>query len=155
MVDLFNRKKEVDAIAAMFKDLRLQQRRSVMVVMLSVAFTEDRSTCLDEITSRVQAYEAALDVQCERCLKYTNQHGMQQVGEDLKTMTLEQKEFLIASVWGLITCAGTRPGLAEMSVASSLFADMGIPERQFLDVLEKLIHERRRQNAEMEATREI
>lgn len=136
MFNLFNKKKEENPISDMFSDLTTNQKMSVMNLLLTIGVCDGEQGNQDKELQYLNTYVKILDVRSDRSMAYLESYGHERIIDDLKTLSKNQKEFLVVAAWEMITCDG-RPNETELQVAGAIFEQIGITEEQFVATIEK------------------
>jgi uncharacterized tellurite resistance protein B-like protein len=136
MFNLFNKKKDKNPISEVFHDLTLNQKMSVMNLLLTIGVCDGEQGNQNKELQYLNTYVKILDVRQDRCMSYLETYGHERIISDLKTISQSQKEFLVVAAWEMITCDG-RPNETELHVAGNIFDQMGISEEKFVETIQK------------------
>jgi len=136
MFNLFNKKKEENPISEVFHDLTLNQKMSVMNLLLTIGVCDGEQGNQNKELQYLNSYVRILGVRQDQCMPYLQTYGHERIISDLKTISQSQKEFLVVAAWEMITCDG-RPNETELQVAGNLFEQIGISEEKFVETIQK------------------
>ncbi len=136
MFNLFNKKKEENPISEVFNGLTLNQKMSVMNLLLTIGVCDGAQGDQNKEMQYLNTYVNILGVRSDRCMAYLESEGHQKIVSDLRTISQSQKEFLVVAAWEMITCDG-RPNETELQVAGNIFEQIGISDEQFVATIEK------------------
>ncbi len=136
MFNLFNKKPEVNPISEIFSDLSLNQKMSIMNLLLTVGICDGEQGNQEKELQYLNTYVRILEVRQDKCMPYLESFGHARIFSDLKTISQNQKEFLVVAAWDMIICDG-RPNETELQVVVNLFEQIGISEDKFVEIIEK------------------
>jgi uncharacterized tellurite resistance protein B-like protein len=136
MFNIFHRKKDENLISDVFKDLSVNQKMSVMNLLITISICDGDQGDQDKELQFLNTYIGILNVRQDKCMPYMNEYGHARMISDLKTISQEQKEFLVVAAWEMVICDG-RPNETEMQVTANLFKQIGISEEKFVEIIEK------------------
>lgn len=123
-------------IQKVFKDLRNNQKMSIMNLLATIADGEQRSSVLQEKVKFLNSYIIILDVRNDICRNYFKTAGGLQMIDDLNTLPQSKKEFLVSVSYDLLNCGG-KPKEEDISFTINLFEKFGIDENKFVQIIEK------------------
>lgn len=135
MFNLF-KKKEENPISQVFNDLTINQKMSVMNLLITVGVCDGEQGNVDKEMKYLNTYVEILDVRSDRSLAYLKSEGHQRMINDLKLLSESQKEFLVVAAFEMIICDG-RPNETELTITGKIFEQFGIDEDKFIATIEK------------------
>ncbi len=136
MFNLFKKKTENNPISELFIGLTLNQKMSVMNLLLTIGVCDGNEGNQEKEMEYLNTYVKILGVRSDNCMTYLQLEGHQRLISDLRTISQSQKEFLVVAAWEMITCDG-RPNETELQVAGNIFEQIGISEQLFVETIEK------------------
>lgn len=84
----------------------------------------------------LNSYSDMFNIPASRSMPYFKTYGTERIIEDLKILTISQREFLIIVAWEMINCDG-KPNQQEIQATATLFEQMGISEETFMSTVQK------------------
>ncbi|RNI23383.1 hypothetical protein [Rufibacter latericius] len=130
MFNLFNKKQEENPLKEVFGNLTENQRMSVMNLLMTIGACDEEELS-DKEMQYLNVYAKILDVKSnEKCMSYFELEEHAGIIKDLRPVTEKQKKFLVVAAWEMIVSDG-RPNETELSVASSLFEEIGVSNEEF------------------------
>ena len=134
MFNLFKKKKEetkkVDEtpISEVFSDLSVNQRMSVINLLLTMFFIDGEPSHPDKGMQYVNNYIKMLGVRYGDCNNYLK---LERTATDLKPITINQKEFVFIALWEIMTING-RPTQNALEFFTQLFEVLGITDEKYI-----------------------
>ena len=136
MFSLFNKKKEENPISNLFNDLSINQKMSIMNLLLTIGICDGEQGNQEKELQYLNSYVRIFDVHQAKCMSYLETYGHSRIISDLKTISQSQKEFLVFAAWEMITCDGL-PNVTELEVTGNFLKQIGIPEEKFIEKIKK------------------
>lgn len=136
MFGLFNKKQPSNPIVEAFRDLTLDQKMSIMNLLMTVAICDGDKGNQDIEMQFLNTYVEILGVNSSKCMRYRDEKGQEQMLEDLKPLSKEQKELLTIASFEMINCDG-RPNETELNVTAALFEHIGVSDAEYVATIKK------------------
>ncbi|MBW6491965.1 MAG: hypothetical protein K0B15_12310 [Lentimicrobium sp.] len=136
MFNFFNNKKKENPISDVFKDLTTNQKMSITNFLLTIASSNQGSS--DKQMRYLNNYVDILDVRGDDGMAYYKRYGLERIISDLKTLSKNQKEFLVVATWEMISSDG-QPSSKQINSVTILFDKLGFSEEQFVEIIKKNI----------------
>lgn len=136
MFGLFNKKQPSNPISEAFGDLTMNQKMSIMNLLMTVAICDGDQGNQDIETQFLNTYVGILGVNSSRCMRYRDETGQEQMLKDLKSLSKKQKELLTIASFEMINCDG-RPNETELNVTAVLFEHIGVSDVEYVATIEK------------------
>lgn len=136
MFNFFKKEKETNPISMILNDLTLNQKKSVINLLLTIGVCDPDQSNPDLEIQYLNSYIDILDVRQDMCMQYLQEYGQSRIINDLKTISKNQKEFLVAASWDMIICDG-QPNEIELQVTIDIFEQIGITEDNYIGIIQK------------------
>ena len=136
MFNFFKKKPENNPISEIFSDLTTNQKMSVINLLLNIGVCDGEQGNQDMELQFLNNYVKILGVRSDSSMAYLENHGHEQIIEDLKSISKSQKEFLVVAAWEMITCDG-RPNETELEFAGTIFNKIGVTDDQLVATIKK------------------
>ena len=133
--DLFKKELE-NLISKVFSDLTLNQKMSIMNLLMTVGVCDGEQGNPDKELRYLNTYVDILDVRSDRSMAYLKLEGHQKMINDLKLLSESQKKFLVVAAFEMIICDG-RPNETELTATGKIFEQIGIDKNKFVATIEE------------------
>ena len=138
MFKLFSKKNEVSSTTSNFDNLTINQKKSVINLLLNIGYCDGEEGDLDKELEFINSFIKKIGGHFQNSVNYYREYGNDMMINDLKEISHTQKEILVGVSFDMIICDG-KPKEIELQLASAIFSQIGIAEEQFFKILEKEI----------------
>lgn len=134
MFNLFKKKKEEtkkneeNPISEVFSDLTVNQKMSVINLLLTMFFIDGEPSHPDKGMQYVNTYIKMLGVRYGDCNAYLK---LERTATDLRPIAIDQKEFVFIALWEIMTING-RPSQNALKFFTQLFKVLGITDEKYI-----------------------
>lgn len=136
MFGFFKKKKIANPISDIFRDLSVNQKMSVLNMLVTIAFCETSKVSHKNEIQILRIYEETLDLRGAKHASYLDEHGTSRIIKDLQTISQSKKQFLVVVAGEMIHCDGA-PSENKTRIAAAFLENIGIPLEEFVEIIEK------------------
>lgn len=137
MFNLFNKKND-HPVTSLFSNCTVNQKMSLINFLLTIISCDTEK--INKYTAKrielLNTNRRVLEVDKDKCMTYLESHGIARTLSDLRSISENQKEYLIVAGYNILTCDGSASE-NEADITLRMFDDIGVSDIHFEKTIKK------------------